>query len=223
MKENNSKTKLKKRSVILILDRTIDYIAPLLHEFTYQAMSYDLLNISDEFIFEYEYETSEKLKKMKKVILDDKDKTWVNYRHKHVSEVGEEIKHEISDFLKKNDMFINKKDKKNTKIEDLSTLVQKLPQFKQQYDNYALHKTMLKLLTKKYEENSLYEIAEQEQNMATGQTSEGITPKNVLGSITNILRKNITSQDKLRLIILYIITNGGTINFNIIKVEIKKN
>jgi len=64
-------------------------------------MAHDLLTISDEFVYEYEYENTEKIKKMKKTILDDKDKTWVNYRQKHVSEVGEELKVEISNFFKK--------------------------------------------------------------------------------------------------------------------------
>jgi syntaxin-binding protein 1 len=216
MKENKSKTKLKKRAVILILDRTIDCIAPLLHEFTYQAMSYDLLKISEESIYEYDYETQNGDKKVKKTILDDRDKTWINYRHKHISEVGPDLNKEISNFLKKNEMFINKKDKKSTKIDELTTIVKKLPQFKTQYDNYALHKSMVKLNTKIFEEALLGEIAEQEQNMATGVTSgtiyilkkDGSTPKSILG-VSNILRKNISSRDKLRLIILYLITNGG--------------
>jgi len=89
-------------------------------------------------------------------------------------------------------------------------MVQKLPQFKSQYDNYAMHKQMLKLITKSYEESLLSEIAEQEQNMATNLCSDGTTPKNTLGTITSILRKKISNENKLRLIILYIITNGAS-------------
>ena len=33
------------RAILLILDRTLDLIAPLLHEFTYQAMAHDMLPV----------------------------------------------------------------------------------------------------------------------------------------------------------------------------------
>ena len=37
----------KPRAVLLILDRTMDLMSPLIHEFTYQAMALDLLDIKD--------------------------------------------------------------------------------------------------------------------------------------------------------------------------------
>ena len=35
------------RGVLFIVDRAMDLMAPLVHEFTYQAMALDLLNVSD--------------------------------------------------------------------------------------------------------------------------------------------------------------------------------
>lgn len=35
------------RGVLLVVDRSMDLFAPLLHEFTYQAMVHDLLPIKD--------------------------------------------------------------------------------------------------------------------------------------------------------------------------------
>lgn len=40
-------------SILLIVDRSMDCVAPMLHEFTYQAMAYDLLDIGEDNIYLY--------------------------------------------------------------------------------------------------------------------------------------------------------------------------
>ena len=39
---------LRNRPSLLIIDRSYDLIAPLVHEFTYQAMVYDLLEVKND-------------------------------------------------------------------------------------------------------------------------------------------------------------------------------
>jgi len=37
----------KARAILLVLDRSFDIVTPLVHEFTYQAMVYDLIDIQE--------------------------------------------------------------------------------------------------------------------------------------------------------------------------------
>jgi hypothetical protein len=50
-------------------------VSPLLHEFTYQCMAYDLVEKIDKNKQAYEEN-----------ILDENDDLWVELRHKHVAE-----------------------------------------------------------------------------------------------------------------------------------------
>ncbi len=62
-----------KRAVLIISDRTLDVLAPLLHEFTYQAMAADLLEMDgNKYAFKNESDGQ-----MNSVTLDESDAIWV--------------------------------------------------------------------------------------------------------------------------------------------------
>lgn len=60
---------------IYIIDRSFDVVAPVVHEFTYQAMMHDLLNVNDG---KYSRTTeAEGEKKKTTATLDEYDPIWV--------------------------------------------------------------------------------------------------------------------------------------------------
>jgi hypothetical protein len=69
------------RATLLILDRSVDPVAPLLHEFTYQAMAYDLLEVENDY-YRYTFTSNTGVQK-KDVILGETDVLWPALRHMH--------------------------------------------------------------------------------------------------------------------------------------------
>ena len=75
-------------------------MAPVIHEWTYEAMAYDLLNLEGG-TFRYTAETGTG-KETKEHVLSDKDELWNNLRHKFIAEVQRELADMTTAFTSKN-------------------------------------------------------------------------------------------------------------------------
>ena len=71
-------------------------MAPLLHEFTYQAMIYDLLTLDGN---QYTYKSDEGVQK---VVLDESDPIWTQIRHQHFADASNYILDSFKTFLENN-------------------------------------------------------------------------------------------------------------------------
>ena len=61
----------------LYAHRGCDAVAPIIHEWTYEAMAYDLLGLTSS-TFRYESETAGGKVESKEHILDERDELWVS-------------------------------------------------------------------------------------------------------------------------------------------------
>lgn len=100
----------KPRAVLLITDRTMDLMSPLVHEFTYQAMALDLLDIKDSEKTTYKTVSAKGQRKeeVKEVELGEADTIWTAYRHMHMKDLLPKLTGDFKKFRDANPQFNEK-------------------------------------------------------------------------------------------------------------------
>lgn len=97
------------RGVLLVVDRSMDLFAPLLHEFTYQAMVHDLLPINDGDKVTYKTVINQgtQNEEVKEMEIGEDDKVWTDYRHMHMQDLLKRLPRDFADFRAANPQFSN--------------------------------------------------------------------------------------------------------------------
>jgi syntaxin-binding protein 1 len=210
------------RGALYITDRSMDLYAPLVHEFTYQAMVLDLLPINDNDKVTYRMPDEDDPDGAEKdVEISDKDKIWVEHRHHHMKDTLEKIIGDFNKFLADNANFTNQ-DAQNTAgmagLNAIKDMVAGLPQFTAMKESYALHLNMAEKCMKLFQDYKLPDVASVEQCLATGLDEDYRKPKNMADQIVRILDDDaVPSADRLRLIALYIMFRDGVLSADLQK------
>lgn len=201
------------QGVLVITDRSMDLMAPLIHEFTYQAMAHDLLPIKDAEKVTYHMKINEgtPAEEEKDMELHDRDKVWVDNRHRHMKDTIDKLMDDFHKFLNQNPNFTNE-NQNTTSLNAIKDMLAGLPQFQEMKEAYSLHLTMAQEAMNVFERHKLPDIASVEQTLATGVDEDFKKPKNILEQVVRLLDDDaISHSDRLRLVMTYIIYRDGVI------------
>ena len=193
---NNILNNKKKESILLLTDRSIDSSSPLLHNDNYLSLCNDLLNIKNMNNIEVNKDTIIKLSK--------EDELWNKLKLMNISSVFDEL-------LKYFEIYKNKDNNNLSFIEMINYLKELI---NRQNQNCKLNISKVELLINqlylaekiknKYKDNNIHELIEFERNFLLNEINSDIISK-----IFEI-KKNISKEDYLRLLLILYINNNNT-------------
>lgn len=197
------------RSTLLLLDRSIDVLSPLMHEFTYQAMVNDLLPIDDDKI-SYKAESV-----TKDVLLNDNDELWVEFRSRHIADVIQTLSSRIREIMNSDTGAKLAIDSgKSLTISEMASALKQLPEYQEVISKLSQHMHVSHQCMSVFTREKLLDLAELEQTLATGVTEEGRTPK--LSELSDQVEEQLRgmppchkSISALRLLCIFALTQKG--------------
>lgn len=206
---------------LLIVDRSID-VAPLfVHEYTYQALAYDVLELpvcsntdgrqssaddtmAMEDVYEYEVTSNMGVVEKKKAILGEQDEVWVRYRHRHIQEVNQCVQEEVQSFIKENSTAKVQQNSATTS-EDTLRAIRSLPQYQEALARYWTHVTLSEKCFDRLQELKIMSVGALEQDLCCGVDKDGkeINAPKLQAAIASLISDNTVRPDeKMRLLLL---------------------
>ena len=132
---------------VVILDRSFDALTPVLHDYYYQSMVFELLEVKGD-VVEYEDDSSGKAIK-KQAILSEQDDLWTKYRYQFIGEAMGNISKEFEDFVANNKSGqIQKTDMSQLDLQQMSDIIKQMPMYRELMKKYTLHMTLIEQCVK---------------------------------------------------------------------------
>ncbi|GAB4816148.1 hypothetical protein N2152v2_003194 [Parachlorella kessleri] len=189
---------------LILTDRGFDPVAPVIHEWTYEAMVFDMLGESPsmrENVFLFDSETKGGKTEQKEHLLDERDPLYVELRHQHFAAASLKISGMMDEFTQQNRVASRSKTVGEMDLKGMSKLIQQLPQYRDQLSRLGAHVEIASRLNGLIEVNKLTELGKLEQDLVYGDA----TSKEVINFLS--LNQTLPAADKVRLLMCYSATH----------------
>jgi len=210
------------RAVLVITDRTMDLMAPFVHELTYQAMAMDLLPMGDDgdkITYRNVVRRGQPDQEEKDVEINDNDKLWVSNRHKQMKDLLVELSNDFKAFQAKNSQFADNNGQP-VSVNTIKDMMAGLPEFQEGKEVFSLHIDMAEKCAKLFQERKLLDITSTEQCLATGIDEDGKRPRNLADQVVRLLDDDsVVHDDRVRLFAMYILYKHGILRGDIEKLR----
>lgn len=188
---------------LLIVDRSIDMAAILVHEFTYEACVYDLLDggmlDGDKGVVT----VSDPSKR--DVMLSDSDPLWEELKYRHLESVQGLVHNKIQE-VKGQTAF---KDAAAMSTSEMLDLLRGSPDQRDAMSRLFLHSSMTDQIFKCLEREKIWDVVgaiEQDTACGVDRSGKDVKVTNLQSSLTRVFgdhKDHISSETKLRLLMLY--------------------
>ena len=213
-KSSSSGSAKSERGTLLLLDRANDCLTPLMHDFTYQSMVHDLLKMDgDRISYKNDTASDPSDSETKDVLLDERDRLWVEIRGKHIAAVIETLSNRIRDIMNSSSgkNLGNKGGGGNMSLSQMASALKALPEYREVMSKLSQHMHLSHECMEIFKKQHLLDLSELEQTLATGKDDEGRSPSlsDMMDQVDDQLVRMKSSKDRLRLFLIATISQGG--------------
>jgi syntaxin-binding protein 1 len=183
---------LKKGGILLLTDRSIDVTSPLLHDYNFRSLVYDLLEVKNNTLNINN----------KKIVLSDDDDLWHSYKVMHIAEVFDKLTKDIAEFQKSDIAKVGNASNMDS-FSDMHNVLNNMSSYKLKSTQLSNQLHLAEELNKKYKNNHINEIIELEQDIVSGENDGGkINNRDIFKNFT-ITKSKLTNQreDFIRLLL----------------------
>ncbi|CAH8838555.1 unnamed protein product [Trichobilharzia szidati] len=203
----------KDQSILLIVDRSLDPVSPLLHELTLQAMCYDLLSVEDNSVV---------FDGNRKANVAEGDALWRELRHQHIADVTRLLPQKVREFAESKKQFAefeeataspasshDDKNKSAFGLRGLSDLIKRMPQYQTEAASYAAAYHVVETCMVNFKKG-VDKLCEIEQDLVMGENAQGEPVIDPMRVLVDIFKYDFTSvEERLRLVLIFSLIKEG--------------